>query len=199
MRSMYFVSRININKNGSFGSMEIVDHAKYISEAKNLLILITKQHLEKEYGSLIISTTKILDIQSFTQVVEPIIDSVLIYRLETDPHSLHIYQRKSIIVPGRVYGQSVTSEFRKSMIFGVNEYTKTISESNTSDKNETLIPNRTDIKKISVETHSKSPLMANLLSSLKQSPKFLLKKELSDKTSTTITEINKKILGEKCL
>src|ERR1044071_7126724 len=101
---MYFISRININKNGSYGSLEIMDHAKNISMAKNSLIQTTKQHLEKEFGSALISDVKITDIQTFSQVTEPLIDSVCIYRLETDPNSLHIYQRKSVVVPGRVYG-----------------------------------------------------------------------------------------------
>jgi len=121
---MYFIKKITVNRE-KYESSEIIEHTiKTISVALSLLEQSAKNYVKEECGKQIGTDVKIIDIHNFNQINEPIVDSMLVYRLGTDPHRLHIYQRKTKIVPGTIYGQSLIPEFHKIQIFELEEYRK---------------------------------------------------------------------------
>lgn len=139
---MYFIKRIDIDEKNSYIGSEIVNHAKTISSALSLLEYSVKTYIDYEYGKQESNNFKVIDIHQFSQINEPAIDTILVYRLDSDPHKLHLYQRKTKIVPGTLYGQSLVSTFRKIQIFELEEYKKLIPGdiSKKSSDNEPVIP-----------------------------------------------------------
>lgn len=175
---LHFIIKINIDVNNSFRSNEIISHT-------NLGITIAKKLLEKEtrsHVSLLTGNTtnldfipKIVDIHSFDQVAEPIIDTVIIYRLDSNPHRLHVYQRKSIIVPARGWGQKAISEFRKICIFELNEYACI-----NTDIHDIVRYGKTNIHVPEILT---TEPVQNLLSSIKKCSGSFSSSELKPKTN----------------
>ncbi len=179
---MHFIIKINIDENGLFVSNSIMSHNNSIAAAQNLLTQSVKKYLEQEHGLAAANNMKIIDIHSFDQISEPIIDSILVYRLESDPHHLHLYQKQSKIVPGRVYGQTVASEFIKIMIFGLVEYAGINTESSSSKKSENTRPEMISHGPAQIQIPKAITIspMADLISSLKVSPQFLKRYDESD-------------------
>ena len=185
---MYFIIKINIDDKGLFVSSDMVSHTNAgIISAQQLLLKETKAYVAELAGIVVADGIKIIDIHSFNQVNEPIIDSVLVYRLELDPHRLHIYQRQSKITSGLIYGKAITTEFRKIKIFELVEYTNLILEvgnfeSNTKTKKQIdMVPHGPANIKVP-KTLTISP-MCDLISSLKSSPMF--KKKYSESESVS--------------
>jgi hypothetical protein len=172
---MHFVIKININDKELFTSSELISHTTGgLVKAQNLLLTEAKAYISELSGTACANEIKIIDIHSFDQVSEPILDSVLLYRLDIDPCRLHIYQKKSKIIPGRVYGQSIMSEFRKVKIFELVEYIRLSADGNTTP---IQIPKMLDMvghgpANIQVPKPLTLAPMADLLVSLKSSPKF---------------------------
>ena len=115
---MYFVLRTTVDEQQHPVSFEIVNYTnKTISTALALLDASARAYIREECGIKAAHEAKIIDIHNLAQTNEPIVDGMLIYRLGNDSHTLHIYQRKSKIVPGYIYGQSAASEFRRVQLF----------------------------------------------------------------------------------
>ncbi|MEM0353983.1 MAG: hypothetical protein QXW79_00240 [Thermoplasmata archaeon] len=113
---MYFILKIGLNEKDQPISYNIVSHS---NEAESLIFLenAAKNYIKEECGKQTLDEFKIIDIHHFGQVNEPLIDTMLIYRLKSDPHTLHVYQRKSKEVPGILYGKTTVVEFRRVQIF----------------------------------------------------------------------------------
>jgi hypothetical protein len=144
-----------------------------ITLAQYQLLKEAKIYLSELAGSNVANTMKIIDIHSFDQITEPVIDSILVYRLGIDAHRLHIYQRKTMQVPGRLYGQTLVTEFKKVKIFELIEYTNPISQKITNNKlnlsteqPEMVFHGSTNIQ---VPKYLTMAPMTNVLSSLKTS------------------------------
>lgn len=123
---MYFILEITIDENGKHSNYKIIDHVNGNKPSLALAKLeeVAMNFVKNVGGEMMAKDTKIVDIISFDQICEPIIDKLLVYRLDVEPYFLHIYQRKTNIIPGRIYGQTTTTEFRNIKIFVIEEYEK---------------------------------------------------------------------------
>ena len=179
---MYFINKIMINNKGQYVDCEIVDHtSKTISVALPLLETCAKRFINKECGEQISATAKVIDIHDFNQVSEPLIDTMLIYRLVSDPHHLHIYQRKTSIVSGTFYGKSTAIEFNKVKIFSLKEYNK-INEQDCAIEQATDPVELVAFgpSKIKIRKEMTMAPMCNIITELKNSKKFKEKLTISN-------------------
>lgn len=118
---MYYIIREKIDDKGNKLIPEICDMASYISEALYLLSNTCKTEIRNEWGTSE-SENKIIDINDLSQVSEPLIDSILIYRIVNTPHILYLYQRRTKVVKGLVWGETTSSEFKLIQIYYLVEY-----------------------------------------------------------------------------
>lgn len=122
---MYFVMKVTPSSTSEFVNHQLVHHTTgTISIALKDLEKIAYDFIREEVGKQADSFSKITDIVSLNDIVEPYVDSMIVYRLESDPHKLHIYQRKTNIVPGFIYGRTYQTEFKKVVIFELLTYEK---------------------------------------------------------------------------
>jgi hypothetical protein len=178
---MYFIIKINVDPNGSYMSSEIVSHAGgTITSAQNVLLTAVKSYVGEIWGVETANAIKVIDIHSFDQVSEPIIDSVLLYRLDVDPHHIHIYQRKSLVIPGRFYGQIAAADFRKIRIFSLVEYNKMsnippppMPKNSTQEIPEVMV--EYGPAKVRVPEKNTVAPIADVIAALKTSPFFIKK------------------------
>lgn len=133
---MYYIIREKIDDRGNKLIPEICEMANYISEALYLLTNVCKVEIRNEWGTSE-SENKVIDINDLSQVSEPLIDGVLIYRVVNTPHILYLYQRKTKIVKGMVWGETTTSEFKLIQIYYLIEYdnpkSKIVADSNNEN------------------------------------------------------------------
>jgi hypothetical protein len=120
MTRMFFVIKNNIDKSGSHVSAEIVSHA---SSAEKILENTVTEFVAYEGGREMAENIKIIDIHELTQVAEPLIDTILLYRVTSIPNQIHVYRRGSREVPGYVFGPTIVSEFTRIKIFELVKYT----------------------------------------------------------------------------
>jgi len=131
---MYFILKISLDDKGNYTNLDIVGHTfSIISTALILLENTVRSFILEEGGKDTANDFKIININGFQQICEPIIDTMLVYRIDTDPHKLHIYKRKTKIIPGTFYGQSIVPEFHRTHIFSLVEYKKITSMNQDSD------------------------------------------------------------------
>ncbi|AGC02148.1 peptidase C19 subfamily protein [Acanthamoeba polyphaga moumouvirus] len=125
---MYFIKKINLDPNQNYKSCEIVDHtSKQIAAALLILENSARSFVKEECGREAGEQVKIIDINDFSQVHEPTLESMLLYRLSNDNHKIHVYQKKNKVT--RVNGwitssDYVVSEFYRVCIFELEEYNK---------------------------------------------------------------------------
>jgi len=190
---MHFIIKNNIDLDGSFQSNEIVGHTTTgIASAQSQLLSSIRTYVTELAGKEMANSLKIIDIHSFSQVSEPIIDTLLLYRLETDPHSIHVYQRKSSIMPGNLWGEKIKIDFNKIKIFTLVEYDRVSapppppfrsqSERELSIKSgltDSSSPSKTS-DNLRSSPKGKSDISVDLIQSLKSSPVFKKKFEESN-------------------
>jgi len=96
---MYFIKKITLKEGKEYVSSQIVGHTKNkIAGALILLENVAREFVKEEYGANAYVQSKILDIHKIEQVCEPIVDGMLLYRLNDDPHRIHVYQRKTEVI-----------------------------------------------------------------------------------------------------
>uniref|UniRef100_A0A6C0C746 Uncharacterized protein n=1 Tax=viral metagenome TaxID=1070528 RepID=A0A6C0C746_9ZZZZ len=118
---MFFVVKNNIDKNGGYVSGEIVAHASDVAP-ENMLENAVLAFVAYTKGQEMIENMKIIDAHSLNQVAEPLVDTILLYRIISEPNQIHVYQRISRQVPGYVFGQSIVPEFTRIKIFELVKY-----------------------------------------------------------------------------
>ena len=177
---MYFIKKIILDDKQEYHSSKIIDHtSKTISAALTLLDTSLKSYVKDECGREAAENLKITDIKKFDEIIEPMTDGILIYRLEDSPYSIHIYQKKTTITKSAnwTWGTKSTlvSQFRRMAIFELEQYEKTISLNdishfplpNVDDEHVPYGPSKYKIpKKMTI-----SP-MCDVISELKNSAKF---------------------------
>nr|WBF70568.1 hypothetical protein [Megavirus caiporensis] len=176
---MYFIKKINFEHDQSYRSCEIVDHTtKQIASALHLLENSARTFVKEECGREAGEQVKIIDIHDFSQVNEPLIDSMLLYRLSNDNHKIHIYQKKNTInqIPNWTWGmtETIVSKFYRVCVFELEEYNKLTVPSLHSNLSYQPIPEEmvvvsTGIKVPKIMTISP---MCDLINELKNSSKF---------------------------
>jgi len=128
---MYYVIKEKIDEKGNKLVPEICESASYIAEALFLFINKCKYDIKNEWGAN--NDIKVIDINDLSQVVEPLIDSVLVYRIVNHPHTLYVYQRKTRVVKGLVWGETTNTEFKQTYVYHLVEYSKDKEDSEKSN------------------------------------------------------------------
>ncbi|BCS83400.1 hypothetical protein QLL95_gp0723 [Cotonvirus japonicus] len=178
---MYFVKKINLDINHQYKSSEIVDNInKSISNAFTLLENSAKSFVKEECGREAGEHVKIIEINDFNQVNEPVVDSMLLYRLVDDRHRIYVYQKKTMItkIQNWTWGTSdtVNSQFSNICIFELEEYNKINVVSFQNQIVLTSIPNDELVAIGPANIKIPKPMtispMCDLISELKKSPKF---------------------------
>ena len=124
---MYFILKTTVDEKQQPISFDIVKYTnKTISTALILLETSARDYIKESCGTQASISAKIIDIHNFDQVCEPLVDGMLIYRVGTDSHKLHIYQRKTEVIPGKVWGQTIATTFQRIQIIALIE-NKTIN------------------------------------------------------------------------
>jgi len=97
---MHFIKRITFDDKNNYLTSKIIAHTnRGIAAGIQLLERVVKDFVRDERGLEAESSAKIIDIHKIEQVSEPIVDGILLYRLENDPHRILVYQRKTTVVP----------------------------------------------------------------------------------------------------
>lgn len=122
---MYFIMKVTPNNLGEFVTYQLIHHTTgTISIALKDLERIAYDYVREEGGKQAASDAKILDIENPSMIIEPYVDCMIIYRYENNPHKLHIYQRKTSVVPGLIYGKTYQTEFKQVVVFELLTYDK---------------------------------------------------------------------------
>lgn len=176
---MYAIVKISLDDKNEISGTEIVGYDHVLTVARKSLANKAINFVKDECGKA--NDCKIIDIATLGQVQNPMIDTMLIYRVACDPQCLHIYQRKTKIVPGIVYGQSTVSEFRRIKIFSIaHESVEPIRHCDDSP-----------VDMVSAgQNNIKIPgVTANLITQLKKSPRFIACGNDAPKTDSGIVAI----------
>jgi hypothetical protein len=152
---MYIILRVFLNKLQQPETFQVVKTTKkYISSAMQLLKEAAYETVTELCG--IETPREIITIDNFKQIIEPPIDTAVIYQLSSNPHQLHIYRRKTEILSGWIYTSTNVSFRRVCMIVLVDipsqENTELIQTNHTKN-----VPNYLD----------------SLINEMKSSKKFL--------------------------
>ena len=193
--NLYLIYKADIDEQGLVQPAIVIDHAFTISLALKRTERNARDLIAKTCGDQTATDCKIIDILKLEQVNEPLIDTVLIYKLSNDPHCLHVYRRQTKIVLGRLYGSSTIPEFKKVAIFYSSEYTK-LKE--VLEK-KSFVPSPPPLKMIAVDEIEIVPsevkgTVADMLKELVTSPKFLRKKMAISTTPVSLPHPGSPIL-----
>lgn len=113
---MYCIIKISIDKTEKYLSSEIIGYVN--SDIKDVMLeQIAINFVKEQRGMQGFDDCKVINIKTFDQVSEPLIDRMLMYRITDDLSKIHVYNKISKQISGYVYGQTVTTEFNKIKIF----------------------------------------------------------------------------------
>ncbi|XWV25871.1 hypothetical protein QJ857_gp1210 [Tupanvirus soda lake] len=134
---MYFIKKITLKEGKEYESSQIVGHTKNkIAGALILLENVARDFVREEYGAKAYEQSKILDIHKIEQVCEPIVDGMLLYRLNDDPHRIHVYQRRTEVIDQNGWFSSAkipVPQFKRTHIIELEQCEGiSISESNAN-------------------------------------------------------------------
>jgi hypothetical protein len=181
---MYFIKRIRLNSDEQYEKSILINHTyERIKSALYLLENCVKSFVFEERGRDAMEQARIIDIHDFSQVTEPAIDSILLYRLSSDPHKIYVYQRKTSLIKrtGWLYNtvDEAISKFHRTDIFELESYEKiklNIDTSKNNSNNDETIP---ILEMVSIgPAHIKIPKemtispICDVINELKNSPKF---------------------------
>lgn len=173
---MYIIKLITLD-NGTYISSKVVDYTtQTIGTALSLFEKSARNFVKEQYGIKAYETSSVIDIHSLDQVSEPIIDSVLLYRLTSDPHTIHVYQRQTVITEESGWFSTVEivrNTFSKTHLFELEEHSCDIEENI-----ERSIPPTVDMVAfgpagISIPKSLTTAPMCDLIEELKNSKRFL--------------------------
>lgn len=185
---MYFVKRITIDEKSCYQTSAVIAHTnKQISTALTLLENTVRDFVREERGREAAEQAKFIDIHNIEQVNEPLIDCCLLYRLENDPHKIHVYQKKTVMSKTTNWAwtpvEVPVTQFYKTDIFELEHYDKLIMAetpivTRKADENRTIpLPPpdlRQNIKTANTESNTPPTVgtVDDLVTALKQSNQF---------------------------
>ena len=138
--SVYLIKIIELGENLTYVSSKTVEGAKTIAPAMNLAAELVRTFVATEAGREAGEAMKVIDLHDLKQVNEPKLDSILVYRLESNPQIWYIYRKRTDVVktPGAIWGatEKYVSTFRMTHIFEVEETDKiqSLLEAKAMDK-----------------------------------------------------------------
>lgn len=171
---MYVIKKIIVDNKSTYIGSETLSIIKNIGPALLVLEDSVKNFVREECGKQI--NTDIIRINKIDQICEPLIDTMLIYALESDPHKLYVYQRKTKEIPaGWVYSKSIMPEFGLMRIFELehNEHIQTAKQPEFVDQMIRMGP-------IQMPKRLTQSPFTDLVAELKKSSKYLERVRLSN-------------------
>lgn len=173
---MYLIKKITISDKNFYLTSKIINHTnKTISAALILLENAALENVREENGRNAYEQTKIIDIHSLEQINEPLLDSILLYRLSGDPHRILVYQKKTSIIKSNnwTWGTSdiPISQFRLINYFELEEYN---GKFDTNIENNIPTPpiEMVQFGKIKIPKQMTIAPMCHLINELKGSERF---------------------------
>lgn len=164
---MYFIYRHDNNCDA-----RVINHHQLIGMALNLLESSVRDYVTKLCGEDAGNNMRVVPIKDQTQISEPMTDGITVYQISDDQHKLFVYQRKTNVIPGLIYGASVVSSFKKVSTFYIHHYDNII----VSTSQPKPIPPPIEYVKVNNISMPKpmtiSPIR-NVIDELKNSKKFL--------------------------
>ena len=152
----YIIKKILVNENIYISSSIVEIIPKTISKALNNMFEHAKKYVSDECGNQIANKMEIVDVHTVYQIDEPLVDTMIIYRIGSDSNRLHVYQRKTKIVPGFIYGYSSYSEFKRVAIFEIEDNYITMAQQ----------AEKPTITKVSHKSQATNNMMDNLIAEL---------------------------------
>jgi hypothetical protein len=180
---MHFVKRVTFDDKNEYASSQIVDHTnKTISVALSLLIDIAKKFVREELGREAGEKANVIEIKSFDQVHEPTTDGILLYRLVSDPHRIHVYQKKTQTVNVAGWfttGPVIDSKFKRICIYELEEYSNKLIMASVPSS----IPDHEFVPigpaQIKVPKGLTISPVVDLIRELKDSPQFVMRSKVN--------------------
>lgn len=183
---MYLILEIkpylNVNQINSDSIIINSDTSSNISFALNQLENSAKDFIKEEFGNSVVNNVKLEEIDNVSNLDEQSINpsklesdkvGVYLYKTKTDNTTLYVYQKREKNIPGYVWGSSSIYYLDCIRIFVIKEYTCSKTEKNDV---EFITINKMNIPKpVTVSPFS------DLIRSLKESEKFIKRKEVADK------------------
>ena len=194
---MYFIKKITFDPKKNYQVSKIINHTnKTISVALKLLESSVREYVYDECGRDASTQTLITDIDKIESVIEPMLDGIVLYRLESDMFRIFVYQKKTIATKGWI-GAKISSTFFLTNIFELEEYANPIESSNnsinTQIKSDTLAPIGEMVAvgpaKVKIPISMTVAPMSNLIEELKKSSKFKSRLEAISKISEEESKI----------
>lgn len=196
---MYFIKKITLDSKKNYQVSKIIKHTnKTISVALKLLESSVREYIYDECGREASIQTSITDIDKIENIVEPILDGIVLYRLESDMFRIFVYKKKTTTSQGWIK-TSFTSTFYLANIFELEEYTYSIDILNNSinvlnSKTDTMDPPGGMVAigpaKIKIPKLMTVAPMINLIDELKKSDKFKNRFESISKNSEIESKIS---------
>lgn len=179
---MFFVKKIDLDETKCYQSSSIVVYTKENhTNAKSLFESSVINFVKEEQGREAASQVKIIDINGLEQVNEPLVDSMLLYRVVTNPNRIYVYQRKTIIVKvkGWTWGEYdiPTTQFRQVNIFELEEFSSNVVPVESIKKEPSVV--KID-SKLTVECPA-DVSTSDLISELRKNPIFQRAQEENNK------------------
>lgn len=194
---MYIIKEITVENDNYISSSSIDIINGQISIALQRLLETVKCYIKNNHGYKIAESTKIMDIINTAQICEPLVDSILLYKLVNDPHKIHVYERKTVEVkqPNWTWGSSTItqSNFKRIAIFELEEITNVKFNSQNNSAN---ISHNENTEMISIGNGTKIPKimtispMCDVINELKNSSSFKMRKIISAQIEPIITQNN---------
>lgn len=131
---MYFIKQIIIDDKQNYQKSKIIDNTnRTITGALALLEQCVIGYVKEERGREAAIDAKIVDITNFDQIIEPQMDCIQLYRLDSDPYCIHVYQKKTSVIESANWAwrtsKSLVTNFRRTTIFELEQYEKQIGNS----------------------------------------------------------------------
>jgi hypothetical protein len=127
---MYFVVRQTHDNN----KIKIVGHAHSDTKiALQSLERCCKKYVSGQQGKQFGQDISVINIATLQDITQPLVDKMLIYRVNDDVSNLYVYCRATNVIPGLIYGRTVCVTFNKMATFSVLPYND-LSLSNISSQ-----------------------------------------------------------------
>lgn len=175
---MYLILEIKPNLNtNQINSDNVVinsDTPSNISFALKQLECVAKEFIREEFGNSVVNNTILEEIDDITELNEPERAGIYLYKTKNDNMSVYVYQKREKNMPGYIWGSSSVLIFECIKIFIIKEYSGTKHDIKHNDV-EFVKVNKMNLPK----PMTISPF-CDLIKSLKESEKFLKRKEKND-------------------
>ena len=131
---MFFICFMDSNSDDR--KITLLSHFYSIAAANHVLQSHIKDFIIRKFGES--AEWKTVDITNQKEIIEPDTDGIVVYRDTGGSSFSYIYQRKTKIIPGYIYGQTLATEFNNIVKFCILEYHMDLYTNNTVNTIDTV-------------------------------------------------------------